>query len=116
MAQFARRVLVDLNVAMARQGMRGRTLCRLSGIHETDLSKIRNGGRVPTPHERTAICGALGMSQEQVFGGAVTTAGRGRDERFSRAKLIASTKPPTGSVAQVQHPRLRVRAKEGMPR
>jgi transcriptional regulator with XRE-family HTH domain len=57
----------NLKLQLWKSGMRQNRLAQLVGIHETLLSKIVNGFRVPDSEVRSRIALALGTDAEWLF-------------------------------------------------
>jgi transcriptional regulator with XRE-family HTH domain len=57
----------NLKLQLWKSGMRQNRLAQLVGIHETLLSKIVNGFRVPDAGVRSRIALALGSDAEWLF-------------------------------------------------
>ncbi|HLH03521.1 MAG TPA: helix-turn-helix transcriptional regulator [Bryobacteraceae bacterium] len=60
-------VYPNLKLQMWRTGLRQNRLARMIQIDETNLSRIVNGFRKPSPELREKIAHALGSDQEWLF-------------------------------------------------
>ncbi len=59
----------NLKIQMWKVGIRQNRLAQLVGVHETLLSKIVNGFRVPDTELRTRLASALRCEEEWLFSG-----------------------------------------------
>jgi len=57
----------NLKLQLWRSGMRQNRLAQLVGIHDTLLSKILNGFRVPDPQVRMRIAAVLQRNEQWLF-------------------------------------------------
>jgi plasmid maintenance system antidote protein VapI len=80
----------NLKLEIWKCGVRQNRLAQLIGIHETLLSKIVNGFRMPTPELKGRIASVLGRDEEWLFledaGPPRLTNGKGQGETPSRKR------------------------------
>lgn len=65
---------IDLAVAVVRDGRPQYSIAAAAGIHATRLSAIVRGRATPTANERQRIAVAMGVSEDLLFGDAMTPA------------------------------------------
>jgi transcriptional regulator with XRE-family HTH domain len=64
----------NLKLQIWRSGIRQQQLAKMLGLHETVLSKIVNGSRVPSPQMKSKIAAALNADPAWLFENAIGAA------------------------------------------
>lgn len=65
------RLNLPLRLAIIMSGKRQRRIARLARMHESALSLIINGHRIPTDAERARLAKTLGKPESELFGEAI---------------------------------------------